>query len=260
MALRVNRQFVSELPLILQWSDPDQPVPVRAVRAPRPAGGLGAEAPPWLYSGPPGQAFAFCPHVQRLCEDIARCSEELRHLDVSKLQFAITQARSFRVHGLQARVTPMRFRNGTLTRRRRGLIYQVQRYFVGSREILYVVTFCLPRFLELSFEEKFVTLFHELYHISPAFDGDLRRHDGRYCIHSHSQKEYDRHMADLARAYLRVTAQPTLHDFMRLNFAQLRQRHGSVVGHVVPRPKLIPLLPVMDDVPSLHMQATPDRS
>jgi hypothetical protein len=26
-----------------------------------------------------------------------------------------------------------------------------------------------------------------------------------------------------------------------LNFAQLQQRHGSVVGVVVPRPKLIPI-------------------
>ena len=30
-------------------------------------------------------------------------------------------------------------------------------------------------FLDQTFEEKLVTVFHELYHISPAFDGDLRR-------------------------------------------------------------------------------------
>ena len=62
---------------------------------------------------------------------------------------------------------------------------------LDRREILYVMTFCLPRFLDQPFEEKLVTLFHELFHIGPAFDGDLRRYAGRYEVHTHSQKEYD---------------------------------------------------------------------
>jgi hypothetical protein len=128
-----------------------------------------------------------------------------------------------------------------LTRRRRGVIYQVQRYFVDSRDLLYIVTFCLPRFLDLDFDEKFVTIFHELYHISPTFDGDLRRHGGRYCVHSRSQRQYDNHMAHLARVYLAGGADPALHAFLRLNFTQLQERHGSVVGIVVPRPKIIPV-------------------
>ena len=51
-------------------------------------------------------------------------------------------------------------------------------------------------------------------------------------------------MAALARAYLANGADPQLSSFLRLSFAQLQQRHGSVLGVVVPRPKLIPLLPV----------------
>jgi hypothetical protein len=163
------------------------------------------------------------------------------HLDMTRVLFAVTQARNAHAHGLQARVTPLRFPRGRLTRQRRGVTYQVQRYWVGGREQLYLVTFCLPRFLDLDFDEKFITLFHELYHISPAFDGDLRRHDGRYAIHSHSQRRYDQHMTDLARAYLSAGADPSLYAFLRLSFAQLHHRHGGVVGVVVPRPKIIPL-------------------
>jgi hypothetical protein len=120
-------------------------------------------------------------------------------------------------------------------------MYRVQRYFVGGREILYVIAFCLPRFLDQDFDNKLVTLFHELYHINPAFDGDLRRHQGRYSLHSHSKSNYDQQMAELARGYLSNGAQAGLHDFLRLDFNQLEHRHGSVVGVVVPRPKLIPL-------------------
>ena len=87
-----------------------------------------------------------------------------------------------------------------------------------------------------------MTLFHELYHISPASDGDLRRHGGRYDLHSHSQRHYDRHMAELAREYLAGKPHPDLHAFLRLNFAQLSQRHGGVHGFVIPRPKVFPVV------------------
>jgi hypothetical protein len=231
------------LPTILRWQEPDNPLPVRAVRLPtrvRPRT-LGLEAPPWLQTGPAGRPFDFCGSLRRLCADVVRRCPELGHIDISRLLFGMTQARSGQAHGLQARVTPLRFRHGQLTRRRRDGAYQVQRYVVGGREMLYLVTFCLPRFLDQDFDDKLITLFHELYHISPDFEGDLRRHEGRYALHSHSKREYDAHMAHLARAYLAAGPDRALHDFLRLNFAQLQHRHGSVLGVVVPRPRLIPV-------------------
>jgi hypothetical protein len=234
---------IPRLPLLRCWSEPDNPLPVRAIRMRLPARSLGPEAPPWLPTGRAGQPFDFCHSVQRLCADIGKRCSELAHVDVGRILFAVTQARNAHAHGLQARVTPLRFREGGLTRRRRGVTYQVQRYVVGSCDLLYLVTFCLPRFLDLDFDEKFVTLFHELYHINPAFNGDLRRHAGRYSVHSRSQRHYDAHMAHLARDYLAGGADPGLYAFLRLDFAQLQRRHGSVVGVIVPRPKLIPLAP-----------------
>jgi predicted metallopeptidase len=232
------------LPLVLRWSDPARPLPLRAVHLPanarRRAPSL--EAPPWLPTGPVGRPFDFCAHVRRLCADVVAHCAELRHIDVRRLLFAVTQARSARPHGLQARVTPLRFPGGHLARRRRGVTYQVQRYVVNGVEMLYLVTFCLPRFLDQAFEDKFITLFHELYHISPAFEGDLRRHGGRYDLHTHSKRAYDRYMGQLAREYLSNGADRGLHAFLRLSFAQLAHRHGSVIGVSVPRPRLVPLL------------------
>jgi hypothetical protein len=230
-------------PFVLSWCDADNPLPVRPVR-PRPRGRgrvLGMEAPPWLATGPADQPFDFCAAMRRLCADVAARCPELRHVDVAKLLFAVTQARSGRLHGLQARLTPLRFRDGQLVRQRRGVCYQVQRYLVNGQEMLYLVTFCLPRFLDQSFDDKCITLFHELYHISPCFDGDLRRYKGRCALHTHSKRRYDAHMADLARAYLADRPDPDLYAFLRLNFAQLQERLGSVVGAVVPRPRIIPV-------------------
>jgi predicted metallopeptidase len=232
------------LPLELRWSAVDNPLPLRAVRLPARARRqtAGLEAPPWLATGSLDRPFDFCGHVRALCADIVRHCPELKHIDISRLLFGMTQARSGRRYGLQARVTPMRFRHGRLTRTRRGGgLYQVQRYFVEDREMLYLVTFCLPRFLDQDFDDKFITLFHELYHISPEFEGDLRRHEGRCALHTHSKRLYDAHMARLARAYLSNGVDRSLHAFLRLTFAQLQHRHGSVVGVVVPRPRLLPI-------------------
>jgi hypothetical protein len=240
------------LPAVLRWSAADNPLPLQTVRLParvRPPA-VGLEAPPSLFTGPVDRPFDFSARIQALCAHIVRHCPELRHIDVSRVLFGMTQARSGRRYGLQARVTPMRFRNGRLTRPRRGGgCYQVQRYFVEEREMLYLVTFYLPRFLDQDFDDKFITLFHELYHVSPNFDGDLRRHPGRCAVHTRSKRLYDVHMAHLARAYLSNGVDASLHAFLRLNFAQLRHRHGSVVGVVVPRPRL---LPIPEAAPSLN--------
>ncbi len=202
---------------------------------------LGLEAPPWWQTGPADQPFDFCGHIRRLCTDIGRRCAELSHIDVSRLLFGVTQARTAVRHGLQARVTPLRFRHGGLLRRRDGVTYQVQRYVVDGNDMLYLVTFCLPRFLDQGFDEKFITLFHELYHISPGFEGDLRRLGGRCDIHSGSKQAYDAQMGMLARAYLASGAEESLYSFLRMDFAQLAHRHGSIVGVVVPRPRLLPI-------------------
>jgi hypothetical protein len=243
------------LPLVLRWDAPEAPLPLREVRTPRQARGdraVGLEAPRWHETGSARQPFDFGGHVRRLCADVVRHCADLRHIDVSRLLFCMTQARTGQTHGLQARVTPLRFRHGRLTRRRNGTLYQVQRFIVDGQEMLYLVTFCLPRFLNQDFDDKFVTLFHELYHISPEFEGDLRRHEGRCTLHSHSKRGYDAHMAHLARAYLANGADHSLHGWLRLDFAQLQHRHGSVVAAVVPRPRLIP---VPDEAPGVGTPA-----
>jgi hypothetical protein len=231
-------------PLILRWREPDNPLPRRVIVATRRNVAL-----PWFeaQSGASSgtrshEPFDFCVNVQRLVMDIAQRCPTFTHLAPPRILVSVTQARAGSKHGLLARVTPLRFAEGQLIRQRRGVPFHIQRYFIGEHEFLYLMTFCLPRYLDQDFDQKLVTLFHELNHIGPAFDGDLRRHKGRYQFHSHSQRDYDQQAAHCARDYLASRPDPNLHGFLRMNFAQLQQRHGAVVGVVVPRPKIIPLV------------------
>lgn len=189
------------------------------------------------YDGP----FDFTLAISRLCDDVSCRLEEFLHVDMSRVAVTFAQARSRVLHGLQAKLTPMRFEGGALTSRRRGRTWTVQRLFQHDREMLYILTFYLPRFLDQSFKEKMVTILHELYHISPRFDGDIRRMQGRYHVHSHSQKEYDLQMEQFAQQYLAMNPPSELYDFLKFKFRTLHRRHGGVMGLQVPIPKLIPV-------------------
>ncbi len=225
-----------ELTLSFHWHGLDHPVPTRKLASRASAARGGAPA-----NGSEAPTFEFSHCLRLLCTDITRRSAELAHIDVSRLLIGMTHARNRRRHGLQARITPLRFEDGALTTRRRGITYRVQRYFVDGREMLYHLAFCLPRFLDLDFREKLITVFHELYHIHPAFNGDLRRHHGRCCIHSRSKQLYDLHMARLVDAYLATGPDPTLHHPLRLRCQQLLDRHDGIRAILVPRPKLLPI-------------------
>src|SRR5690606_36006120 len=134
-------------------------------------------------------------------------------------------------HGMYASLTPLRFAGGAESKVVRGVRWAIERLHDESgREYLYLLSFYLPRFQNLPFEEKLVTVFHEMWHIAPDFNGDLRRHAGRCYAHGPSQQKYDAHMARLAQAWLALNPPVHLYDFLSLNFAELAAEHGKVVG------------------------------
>ncbi|MGC1273543.1 MAG: hypothetical protein WBC44_07520 [Planctomycetaceae bacterium] len=190
----------------------------------------------------PGTPIDFCALMREMCSDLcAMLPDEYGHIHMDHVAVAFAQARRRVPHGLQAKLTPMRFAGGSLVERRDGRSWTIRRIFDGDHEILYILTFYLPRFLDHPPLEKLVTVLHELYHISPRFDGDIRRFDGRYHVHSHSQKGYDRLMEEHARRYLSLRPSRRFRSFLEKSFRQLEREHGRVYGVKVPIPKLIPL-------------------
>ena len=187
------------------------------------------------------QYFDFCRAMTDLCEDICRRHPEFRHVRMPEVAVTFAQTRSPVEWGIQARLTPLRFEGGGIVERRNDRWWTVQRVFHQGQEALYILTFFLPRFLNLSFEEKLVTVFHELYHISPQFNGDIRRFGGACYMHTGSQKSYDRQMAVFADEYLRLNAPEALVKFLRFDFPGLRSDCGEVVGLRIGIPRLIPM-------------------
>jgi hypothetical protein len=83
-----------------------------------------------------------------------------------------------------------------------------------------------------------VTVCHELYHISPAFDGDLRRFPGRNYAHGSSRKRYNELVAEIVDEYLHERDEGTLPPFFSCDMAGLRREFTTIVGRKMPAPRL----------------------
>jgi len=168
--------------------------------------------------------------------------ESLKHIDLSRVAISFCQARKAVPHGMYASLTPLRFTGGATETTRRGRRWRIQRLVDPSgHEMLYILNFYLPRFLDLSLSSKLTTILHELWHISPSFDGDLRRFGGRCFAHTGSQKRYDAHMKAMVDRWLAQNPPETLYEFLRYDYHGLTRRYGRVFGLRVRTPKLIPV-------------------
>ena len=186
--------------------------------------------------------FDFTMHMRVVCEDMVARLPELAHVDLARVAISFVQARKHGPFGLYASLTPMRFAGGARVERRRGRYYQSQTLCdAQGREMLYILSFCLPRFMDLGFRDKLATILHELWHIGPRFDGDIRRHAGRCYAHSVSQQRYDSAMLRLADRWLTLGPAPAIYTFLHGRFEDLRQQHGRIYGLKVARPKLLPI-------------------
>lgn len=184
-------------------------------------------------------SFDFTKAMRTLCEDVVERTPELAHIVMSRVHVAFAQARKSELHGLLAAVTPLRFDQGSLLAHRDGRVWMCQRLFSGRVEQLYVLQFYLPRFQNLDFREKLITIFHELLHISPRFDGSIRRLPGACHVHGSRQTDFDARAEALVENWLRRQPAESLTDFLRRDFRELAAEHGGVVGSRAKRPKIL---------------------
>lgn len=184
--------------------------------------------------------FDFTANMRNVCEALVEGLPELDHIDLRRVALTFAQARNRSQFGTYATLTPMRFEGGSLYTQRRGRRYTVRRlYTTDGTELLYILTFYLPRFMDVDLGEKLSTVLHELWHISPAFDGDIRRFSGRCYAHSASQKNYDDEMDRLASRWLATSPPESVYGFLRYRFDELAARCGPVFGAKIKHPKLV---------------------
>ena len=188
------------------------------------------------------KVFDLTGFLRDVCADVVARLPEFAHVELSRVAFSFVRARSRTAHGTQATLTPMKFEGGASV----GMV-NGQRFTVDplrtpdGRDVLYLFHVYMPRFFDLSCEEKLVTILHELWHISPLFNGDLRRFPGRNYVHSNSEAAYDRLMLEFVRKWYKLEPDEHLIDVLQLDSARLQREYTRVVGRRIAIPKLVPV-------------------
>jgi len=181
--------------------------------------------------------------IEAIIADIVTKIDDLSHIDPARLIVSLSPTRSGGVGGTYARIHPLRFEGGERSTvvTRRGVRYRYTMPTITHRgeEALYLITFLVPRFLNLTPQEKLSTIIHELYHVSPAFDGDIRRFPGRNYAHGSSRKRYNERIARLTAAYIGQPGSRELLAPIAPMLVELKARHRVVVGRRVRTPKIV---------------------
>ncbi|MDR2169319.1 MAG: hypothetical protein LBP59_04185 [Planctomycetaceae bacterium] len=188
------------------------------------------------------QAFDYTAALSRVCSDVCFRVPALNHIDMRRVAVCYSQTRHSAPVGTFACVTPLRFKDGARTKQTRCGEVTLHTYFGDNGvEYLYIIYFYIPRFIELKLSQKLETIVHELYHISPEFNGDLRRFAGRCSTHGSSQKKYDITVQGFVEHWLKQNPPPEIWDFLRLDYKELITTYGKLVGKKINFPKIIPV-------------------
>ncbi|ACM19718.1 hypothetical protein Geob_1358 [Geotalea daltonii FRC-32] len=180
--------------------------------------------------------------LERLIGGIVRLVPEFSHIDPQQLLVCISTTRNGGIHGTYAKIHPLRFEGGARTttarRGRRTFTCTMPEVEYGGTQILYLIYFLVPRFLNLPLREKLITVFHELYHVSPLFNGDLRRFPGRNFAHGSSTKKYNALMGKLVDTHIHGLEEKSLLAFLEGGMDELRLRHSAIVGRKFAAPRM----------------------
>jgi hypothetical protein len=180
--------------------------------------------------------------LERLITHIVGTMPEFSHIEPSRLLVCIATTRGGGIHGVYAKIHPLRFAGGVRTtriRRGRKVVNGIMPTITHRGiEILYLVYFLVPRFFNLAPREKLITIFHELYHISPACNGDIRRFPGRNYAHGSSAKRYNALMATFVDAYLAKQGTEGLPRFLQGDMEGLRAHYRVIVGRRMKAPRI----------------------
>lgn len=123
---------------------------------------------------------------------------DLAHIDVSRVQFALFHTRQAQQVLTFARCYPLTRESKKVGRSWHTLepVYTPMR-----RKARYILAFAWKRYWEQPPRKRLETLVHELYHISPRFDGEFRSFD-QGGPHGPGLRWFDRQVRDLMNTYV----------------------------------------------------------
>lgn len=184
------------------------------------------------------KGFDFTGNMALLVDDIIKTHPFFKHIRIENILVAISPSNG-NMNGVVAKLRPMLFEGGSKTKVVRNIEYAAPEIIINGINILYIVYFHLPRFLNHGNQKtKLSTVIHELHHVSPLFNGDIRRYSGKNYAHGNSRKDFDDLISIYTDEYIRYTIHPELSIFLKYKYNELKRKYGAVYGDMIRIPRL----------------------
>ncbi len=177
--------------------------------------------------------FDFTGNMALLVDDIINTHPFFKHIRIENILVAISPSNGNR-NGVVAKLRPMLFEGGSKTKVVRGIEYAAPEVIINGINILYIVYFHLPRYLNHGNQKtKLATVIHELHHVSPLFNGDIRRYSGKNYAHGNSRKDFDDLISIYTDEYISDTIHPKLSIFLKYRYDELKRKYGAIYGNMI---------------------------
>ncbi len=180
--------------------------------------------------------------LQHLIHYISLKNPSFSHIDARCITVCISSGRNGR-GGICGKLVPLRFQDGHRVIRHRNTLYRMPDVSRNGVPQLYIIYFYMPRFFDRDARDKLRIIFHELYHISPSFNGDIRRMAEKKSAHGHSREAFDRHFQAECELYYRHIQDSPYMRFLSLDSQGLHSTFKKVRSVRMKHPKPVLVRP-----------------
>lgn len=173
-----------------------------------------------------------------IIQEIITRSPDFRHISLLRMLVCIASNKSNGRGAIYGKVVPLRFRDGAGELYHHGKRYTMPVVMCNGISQLYLIYFYFPKFFDLPAMEKLRVVFHELYHINPLFNGDIRRMGRVRESHGSSRKNFDRQFEESLQSFCAHVADTPYMNFLMMDTAQLARNFSIITARrmKVPRP------------------------
>ena len=159
-----------------------------------------------------------------IIHDIIKSTDEFKSFDINKILVCCASSRRDFKGAIYGKLQPLRFKDGSEIIKHNNKYYTIPKIVLNDIEILYVLYLYIPKFFDMTAKDKINVMFHELYHISPEFNGDIRRMSNIKSAHGHSKKSFEEKYIQYASTYFSKIHTTPFNGFLQMNFEEIEKQ------------------------------------
>ena len=177
--------------------------------------------------------------LTQLIEIIILQTRIFNHIDIKRILICVSFNRSNNHGGIFGKLVPLKFKHGSDILKHNNRYYAMPRIIYNGTPLLYIIYFYIPKFLDLPPFDKLSVIFHELYHISPEFNGDIRRLAKVKASHGSSAKRFNSLFEDELKMFYKYISKTSYMNFLHMDTNYVWMNFNSVYCRRMKLPKPI---------------------